>query len=69
MQDTRPPRIKEAIELTKRDMDLERDLDTLEYNYRHAKSQILNEQSRIAMRIGELRRTEGFSSLSEVKGA
>ena len=51
---------QEAMELVKRDMDLEKDLDVLDYNYKTARSLILNEQSRIAMRIGELRRRDGF---------
>ena len=63
MQDTRPLRIIEALDLTRRDMDLEKDLDVLDYNYKNARSHILNEQSKIQMRIGELRRTEGLQLL------
>ena len=61
-------KFREAMELVKRDMDLEKELDTLEYNYKNARSQILNEQSKIAMRIGELRRRDGFQLLRS-KGA
>lgn len=60
MDDTTPAFIKEAMELTKRDMDLEKDLDYLEYNYGIARSQILNEIARIQGRIQELRKVEGF---------
>ena len=63
MEDPRPAFIKEALDLTKRDMDLEKDLDVLDYNYKNARSRILNEQARIQMRIGELRRTEGLQLL------
>ena len=63
MEDSRPVFIKEALDLTKRDMDLEKDLDMLEYNFKNARSRILNEQAKIQMRIGELRRTEGLQLL------
>ena len=63
MEDTRPAFIVEALALTRRDIDLEKDLDVLDYNYKNARSHILNEQSKIQMRIGELRRTEGLQLL------
>ena len=65
MEDTRPVIIREALALGKRDIDLEKDLDVLDYNYRHARSSILNELSRIRMRIGELVRKEGIEIYSQ----
>jgi hypothetical protein len=61
MEDTRPKAILEAMELTRKDMDLEKDLDTLDYNYKNARSSILNAMAKIQMRLGELTRTEGIS--------
>ena len=49
-----PKSIDEALGLTRRDMDLEKELDNLDYYYRNARSTILNEQARIKMRLNEL---------------
>lgn len=56
---SQPPHIVEAVALMRRDIDLEKDLDVLDYNYKSARSGILNEQSKIRMRLGELRRLHG----------
>lgn len=60
MQDTRRPEIIEAVELTKRELDLEKDLDMLDYNYKNARNQVLNELARIRLRQGELLRLYGI---------
>lgn len=65
MEDTRPQAIIEAMQLTRRDLALEKDLDTLDYNYKNARSQILNEMSRIQLRLGELTRTHGISATAK----
>ena len=56
MEDTRAPEIIEAVKLTKREMDLEKDLDNLDYNYKNARNLVMNELARIRLRQGELRR-------------
>lgn len=65
MEDTRPQAILEAMSLTRRDMDLEKDLDVLDYNYKNARSTILNEMSKVRMRLGELTRTHGINALAK----
>lgn len=59
MEDTRPAEVIEAVSLTKRAMALEQDRDLLNYNHRNALSEIEHELTKIYMRLGELRRTNG----------
>jgi len=51
--------IQEAVTLTKHEMDLEKDLDNLDYMYKNARNLILNELSKIRLRQGELIRIHG----------
>ena len=61
MDDTRPREIIEALELEKRAIDLEKDLDDLQYNFKKARNEILNELTKIRLREGELSRTHGVN--------
>lgn len=61
MDDTRPREIIEALELEKRAIDLEKDLDNLQYNFKKARNAILNELTKIRLREGELSRTHGVN--------
>lgn len=56
---TQPEYIVETVAITKREMDLEKDLDVLDYQYKNARNQILNELARIRLRQGELMRLHG----------
>lgn len=60
MENTQPQAIIEAVALTKREMDLEKDLDVLQHQYKQACNSILNELARIRLRQGELIRTQGI---------
>ena len=55
------PEIAEAVKLTRREMDLEKDLDNLDYNYKNARNLVMNELARIRLRQGELRRLYGIN--------
>jgi hypothetical protein len=50
---------EEANDLTKREMDIENDLDRREYEHKIYRNQRLNELARIRMRQGELLRLYG----------
>lgn len=61
MEDAEQAAIAEAVTLTRKELDLERELDALDYTYKNARTGILNELTAIRLRQGELIRLYGIS--------